>query len=53
MLGTLDKSLFKGELTIANLIQEWALYADIALDNKIIKSNAPVELETRTATVIG
>ncbi|KAJ5123149.1 acid protease [Penicillium atrosanguineum] len=54
VLGALDKSLFKGELTTASVvIQEWALYADIALDNKIIKSNALVELDTGTATVIG
>jgi hypothetical protein len=53
VLGALDESLFKGELTTTTLIQEWALYADITLDNKIITTNAPVELDTGTATVVG
>ena len=43
--GTLDKSLFKGELSTTSIIQEWALYADIALDGKIIKNDALIELD--------
>lgn len=52
-LGALDQSVFKGELRTTSIIQEWALYADIALDGKIIKKDALVELDTGTATVIG
>ena len=40
VLGALDKSLFKGELSTSPIIQEWALYAGIALDEKIIKKDA-------------
>ncbi|OOQ90920.1 hypothetical protein PEBR_01932 [Penicillium brasilianum] len=53
VLGALDETLFKGELSTTAIIQEWALYADIALDGKIIKKDALVELDTGTATVIG
>lgn len=53
LLGALDQALFKGDLSTTSIIQEWALYADIALDGKIIKKDALVELDTGTATVIG
>jgi pepsin A len=53
VLGALDKSLFKGELSTTSIIQEWALYANIALDRRIIKKDALIELDTGTATVIG
>lgn len=53
VLGALDETLFKGELSTTSIIQEWALYADIALDGNIIKEDALVEFDTGTATVIG
>lgn len=53
VLGALDKSLFKGELSTTSIIQEWALYADIAFDGKIIEKDTLIELDTGTATVIG
>jgi pepsin A len=53
VFGALDQALFKGYLSTTSIIQEWALYADIALDGKIIKKDALVELDTGTATVIG
>lgn len=53
VLGALDKSLFKGELSTTSIIQEWALYADITLDGRIMKKDALIELDTGTATVIG
>lgn len=53
LLGALDQALFKGDLSTTSIIQEWALYADIALNGKIIKKDALVELDTGTATVIG
>ncbi|KAJ5106853.1 acid protease [Penicillium angulare] len=53
VLGQLDESMFKGELTTSSIIQEWALWTDIALDNKIILKNALVELDTGTATILG
>jgi pepsin A len=53
MLGAPDETLFKGKLSTTSIIQEWALYTDIALDGKIIKKDALVELDTGTATVIG
>ncbi|KAJ5900153.1 acid protease [Penicillium taxi] len=53
VLGALDKSLFKGELTTTSIIQEWVMWADIALNGRIIERNAIVELDTGTATIIG
>ncbi|OKP12048.1 hypothetical protein PENSUB_2406 [Penicillium subrubescens] len=35
LLGALDQALFMGDLSTTSIIQEWALYADIALNGKI------------------
>lgn len=53
VLGALDKSLFEGRLTTTEIVYEWFMYADIALDDHIIAKNAPIELDTGTATIIG
>jgi pepsin A len=53
LLGALDQALFMGDFSTTSIIQEWALYADIALNGNIIKKDALVELNTGTATVIG
>lgn len=53
VLGELDTSLFEGDLTTTSVVQEWAIFADLALDGKIIKPDVPVELDTGTATITG
>ena len=52
ILGALDKTRFEGKLTTASIIQEWALWTDIALDGRIVKKDALVELDTGTATIV-
>ncbi|KAJ5814798.1 acid protease [Penicillium riverlandense] len=53
VLGELDKSLFEGDLTTTSIVQEWAIFADLAIGGKIIKTDVPVELDTGTATITG
>ncbi|KAJ5587197.1 acid protease [Penicillium hispanicum] len=53
VLGALDRSLFKGELTTTSIYREWALYVDFAINGQIVMKDALVDLDTGTATIIG
>ncbi|PWY90676.1 acid protease [Aspergillus heteromorphus CBS 117.55] len=53
VLGELDTSLFEGNLTTTSIIQEWVIFADVALNNTVITTNIMVELDSGTATVVG
>jgi hypothetical protein len=53
ILGELDSSLYTGDLSVAPIIQQWALTGDLALEGKIIAKNILIELDSGTATVIG
>ncbi|KAJ5339140.1 acid protease [Penicillium brevicompactum] len=52
VLGTLDKSLFEGELVTTTILQEWIISADLAVDGKIIQNDVIVLLDSGTGTII-
>lgn len=52
VLGTLDKSLFEGELVHTPILQEWIISADLAVDGKITQNNVTVLLDSGTGTII-
>ncbi|PMD39253.1 acid protease [Hyaloscypha variabilis F] len=53
ILGELDSSLYTGDLSVAPIIQQWALTGDLALEGKVIAKDILIELDSGTATVIG
>ena len=52
-LGELDTSLYTGDLSVAPIIQQWALTGDLAINGKIVASDVLIELDSGTATVVG
>jgi Eukaryotic aspartyl protease len=52
-LGELDTSLYSGELSVAPIIQQWALTGDLAINGKIVASDILIELDSGTATIVG
>lgn len=52
VLGSLDKSLFEGELTTTPILQEWIISADLAFDGKRIMTDLIVLLDSGTGTII-
>jgi pepsin A len=53
VLGEADKNLYKGELSVAPIIEEWFLTGDVALNSQVIAPNAFIELDSGTANIIG
>ncbi|PYI25500.1 acid protease [Aspergillus indologenus CBS 114.80] len=53
VLGELDTSLFEGNLTTTSIVQEWAFFADVAVNDTILTKDVPIELDTGTATITG
>lgn len=53
VLGEADKNLYKGELSVAPIIEEWFLSGDVAFNGQVIAPNAFIELDSGTANIIG
>jgi len=53
ILGELDSSLYTGDLSVAPIIQQWALIGDLAIGGKIVANDILIELDSGTATVVG
>lgn len=53
IMGKLDNSLFKGNLTTAPILEEWFLKSDIIFKGETFSADAVVELDSGSATVTG
>lgn len=53
VLGEADSKLYKGELSVAPIIEEWFLNGDITVNGQIIAQQQLIELDSGTANIIG
>jgi pepsin A len=53
ILGGVDRGLFKGDITVAPILQEWYLFGDVIVNNNIVSQNALILLDSGSSTLIG
>ena len=53
ILGKLDSSLYSGDLTVAPVLEEWAVFGDLAINGTVVARDLVVELDSGTATIVG
>ncbi len=52
-LGDLDTSFYTGDLVVAPVLEEWVLKGDLTINGDIMASDLVIELDSRTAIIVG
>lgn len=53
VLGEADSRQYKGELSVAPIIEEWFLNGDVTVNGQVIAQEQLIELDSGTANIIG
>jgi pepsin A len=53
VLGEANSGLYKGELSVAPIIEEWFLNGDVSVNGQVIAQEQLIELDSGTANIIG